>query len=149
MLLLATLLLATGIAVYAIDRGSAVYFLSDFTVTPAAGSVFGPLGHHLPTLLHTLAFVLITAAILRPWPRLLPAICATWFVVESLFELGQMAPFDSLIAAAVPAWFDRVHVLRITSDYFIQGTYDPLDILSIGIGAVIAYPLVRIFMRGD
>ena len=149
MLLLATLLLATGVVVYALDRGGAVYFLYGWTAAPAKTSVFGPLGDHLPTFLHTLVFILITAAILRPWPRLIPEICAAWFVIECLFELGQMAPFDGRIAAAVPSLFESVPVLQITADYFIRGTYDALDIVSIALGAVIAYPLVRIYLQGD
>jgi hypothetical protein len=149
MLLLATLLLATGILVYALDRGGAVYFLSSWTASLTASDTFGPLGDHLPTFLHTLVFILITAAILRPWPRLLPAICATWFVVECLFELGQLAPIDARLASALPAWFDGVPVLEITTDFFIRGTYDPLDILSIGLAAVIAYPLAHLCLQGD
>ena len=149
MLLLATLLLATGILVYALDRGGAVYFLHGWTAAPAKTSIFVPLGDHLPTFLHTLVFILITAAVLRPWRRLIPGICAAWLVIECLFEFGQMAPFDSRIAAAVPSWFESVPVLQITADYFIHGTYDALDIVSIVLGAVIAYPLVRIYLQGD
>lgn len=149
MLLLATLLLAVGVLVYVLDRGGTVYFLSAWTAALAESHVFGPLGNHLPTFLHTLAFILITAAVLRPWPRLLPAICAAWFVIECLFEIGQSAPFDARLAAAVPAWFEKIPVLEITTDYFIRGTYDPLDILSIGLGAVIAYPLVHLCLQGD
>lgn len=142
MLFLATLLLATGIMVYALDRGGDVYFLPDWTAAPTGTTIFGPLGGHLPTFLHPLVFILITAAVLRPWPRLLPAICAAWFAIECLFELGQMV-------AAVPSWFDSVPMLRITADYFTRGTFDPLDILSIGLGTVIAYPIVRAFLRGE
>ena len=142
MLFLATLLLAIGIMVYALDRAGAVHFLPDWTAAPTGTD-------HLPTFLHPLVFILITAVVLRPWLRLLPAICATWFAIECLFELGQMAPFDSRIAAALPSWFDSVPVLRITADYFTRGTYDPLDILSIGLGTVIAYPIVRAFLRGE
>ena len=69
MLLLAILLLAFGVLVYVFDRGGAVYFLSTWTATLAESNAFGPLGDHLPTFVHTLAFILITAAILRPWPR--------------------------------------------------------------------------------
>ncbi len=149
MLSLAILLVATGIAVYVLDRGGAVYFLAGWTTVAAQASVFGALGNHLPTFLHTLIFILITAAVLRPWPRLLPAICATWIIIECLFEFGQMAPFDDYVAAIVPAWFEALPVLRITTDYFTRGTYDALDILSIVLGAAIAFPLVRMYFRGD
>ena len=149
MLLLAAILLASGALVYALDRGGAVYFLPFWACAPSLTAFTGPLGNHLPTFLHTLAFILITAAILRPWPRLLLPICATWFGIECLFELGQMAPFDDHIAALVPAWFEGVPLLEITSHYFIRGTYDALDVVSIALGATIAYPLVRIFLQGD
>jgi hypothetical protein len=147
MLLLATLLLAIGVLVYALDRDGAAYFLPPWTAALTASNIFGPLGDHLPTFLHTLAFILITAAVLRPWPKRLPAICTTWFVIECLFELGQLAPFDARLAAAVPASFDGIPVLEITTDYFIRGTCDPLDILSIGLGAVVAYPLVHLCLK--
>ncbi len=149
MLLLATLLLAAGIFVYVLERGAAVHFLSGWAIAPAATDVFGLLGHHLPTFLHTLAFILITAAILRPWPHTLPFNCVAWFGIECLFELGQRPPFDNVVAALIPAWFKATPVLEFTTDYFIGGTFDTLDIVSIGLGAAIAYPLVRMFIRGD
>jgi len=149
MLLLATLLSATGIMVYALDRGGTVYFLPDWTAGSTGPAIFGLLADNLPTFLHPLVLILVTVAVLRPWRRLLPVICAAWFIIECLFEVGQMAPFDSRIAAAVPPWFDSVPVLQITADYFTHGTYDPLDILSIGLGTVIAYPIACIFLRGE
>ena len=149
MLLLAAFLLAFAILVYVLDRGGAVYFLSGWTFAPGPAAFPGPFGNQLPTFLHTLVFILITAAILRPWPKLLLPICVTWFGIECLFELGQMAPFDGRIAASLPSWFERLPLLEITSDYFIRGTYDALDVVSIALGAIIAYPLVRMFTQGD
>ena len=149
LLALALLLLTSGILVYLFDRGGVAYFLPDRVAGHAGPAIFGPLGDYLPTFVHSFAFILITAAILRPWPRLLPAICATWFVIECLFEVGQLATLDGRIASAVPAWFDGVPVLEVTTDYFIRGTYDVLDLVSIGLGTVIAYPVIRIIQRGD
>jgi hypothetical protein len=149
LLALALLLLTTGITVYVLDRGGAAYFLPDWAAGRTAPPIFGLLGDYLPTFIHTLAFILITAAVLWPWPRLLPGICAAWVFIESLFEVGQLATQDSHIAAAVPAWFDGVPVLEVTADYFIRGTYDPLDLVSIGIGAVIAYAVICIIQQGD
>lgn len=149
MLLLATILLAAGVLVYALDRGGGVYFLSFWTsAAPPTGSP-GSLGNHLPTFLHTLAFILITAAVLRPWPKLLLPVCATWFGIECLFELGQMATSNGHVAVVLPAWFEGMPVLEITSAYFIRGTFDALDVVSIALGAIIAYPLVRLFTQGD
>lgn len=141
MLFLAALLSAIGVAVYALDRGGSVHFLAGWSNAPAI-PVFGPLAAFLPTFLHTLVFILITAVILRPWPRTLPATCCAWFLFECLFEVGQMEPIDGYIAGAVPR-------LRVITSYFTQGTYDPLDVLSIGVGAVIAYLVARMVLRGD
>jgi len=149
LLALALLLLTTGIMVYLLDRGAAVYFLPDWAAGHTGPTIFGPLGDYLPTFIHTLAFILITAAVLRPWSKLLPGICAAWFFIESLFEVGQLATHDSRIVAAVPAGFDGVPVLEATANYFIRGTYDPLDLVSIGLGGVIAYAVIRISKRGD
>jgi hypothetical protein len=60
-----------------------------------------------------------------------------------------MAPFDGHVVVLRPAWFEGVPVLEIASDYFIRGTYDALDVVSIALGTTIAYPLVRIFLQGD
>ncbi len=149
MLLVAALLLAAGVVVYAFDRGGTAYFLTGWTGESTATTLFGPLGRNLPTFLHTLVFILLTAAILRPWPRTLPIVCLFWFSIECLFEIGQRPPFDTHIATSIPNWFNAIPVLDFTTDYFTGGTFDTLDIVSIGLGAAIAYPLVRMFMRGD
>lgn len=145
---LATLLLIFGIIVYAVDRGGAVYFLPDWLATDGETAIFGPLGDRLPTFVHTLAFILITAAVLWPWPRLLPVICWSWFALECLFEIGQHQALAQRIADVVPAWFDGIPMLEATPVYFTSGTFDVLDILSIGLGAITAYLLVRIFREG-
>lgn len=148
LLVLAALLLVVGVFVYAIDRDGAAYFLAGWTAGYGDGGLFGPLAGHLPTFAHVLAIVLLTAAVLRPWPRLLPAIAIGWFAVESLFELGQLSPLDARIAAALPAWLGDVPVLEASADYFINGTCDPFDILSIGLGAAVAFWTVRLIERG-
>jgi hypothetical protein len=149
LLVLAALLLVVGVLVYAIDRDGAAYFLAGWNSGHARVELFGPLADHLPTFVHVLAIVLLTAAVLRPWPRLLPAVALGWFTVECLFELGQLSPFDARIAAALPAWLDDVPVLEASADYFINGTCDPFDILSIGLGAAVAFWIVRTLERGD
>lgn len=148
MLWIAALVLGVGVLVYALDRGGDAYFMPAWLARDGGPAVFGALGAHLPTFVHSFAFVLITAAALRPWPRLLPAICATWFVIECAFELGQWAPLGARIASLVPAWFDGLPVLEAIPAYFAQGTFDPLDILSIGFGVIGAYVVVRRVQTG-
>jgi hypothetical protein len=149
LLLLAALLLVVGVIVYAVDRGGAAYFLIGWAPSQGKAELFGPLGNHLPTFVHSLAMILVTAAVLRPWSNLLPAIVIGWVAVECLFEIGQISPFDAHVAAVMPAWFDDVPVLEASADYFLNGTCDPLDFLSIGLGAAAAYWIVRTIERGD
>jgi hypothetical protein len=149
LLLLAALLLVIGVIVYAVDRGGAAYFLIGWAPSQGKAELFGPLGNHLPTFVHSLAMILVTAAVLRPWSNLLPAIVIGWVAVECLFEIGQISPFDAHVAAVLPAWFDDVPVLEASADYFLNGTCDPLDFLSIGLGAAAAYWIVRTIERGD
>ena len=143
LLWLAAMLLAAGVMVYALDRGGAAYFLPTWLARETGPPLFGLLGDHLPTFVHSLAFILITAAVLWPWPRLLPAICITWFAIECAFELGQLELLGRHVADSVPAWLHGVPVLEAIPDYFALGTFDPLDILSIALGAVIAYLGIR------
>ena len=146
---LAAALLGLGVLVYALDRGGTAYFLPDWLARAAGPTVFGTLGAHLPTFVHPFAFVLITAVILRPAPRQLLLICGAWFVIECAFEVGQWSPLGERIADAVPVWFDGVPLLEATGNYFSRGTFDPLDILSIALGVIGAYLVLRFAQRGD
>ena len=143
LLWIAAFMLFVGILVYAFDRAGTAYFLPTWLAREAGPAVFGALGAHLPTFIHPFAFVLITAVALRPWPRLLPAICVWWFALECAFEFGQWAPLGERIAALTPAWFTDLPVLEAVPAYFARGTFDPLDILSIGLGVIGGYLVVR------
>ncbi len=149
LLFVAVLLLVVGVIVYAIDRGGAAYFLIGWTASHGEAELFGPFGNHLPTFVHSMATILVLAAVLRPWPKLLPAIAFSWFAIECLFEVAQISPLDARVAAVLPAWFYDVPVLEASAGYFINGTYDPLDIFSIALGAAAAYWIVRMTERGD
>lgn len=149
LLFLAAFLLVIGVIVYTADRGGAAYFLHGWTSSHGRLGLFGPVGNHLPTFVHSLAMILVFAAVLRPWANLLPAIVIGWSAVECLFEIGQISPLDARIVAVLPAWHHEIPVLEASAAYFINGTYDPLDVLSIGLGAAAAYWIVRTIERGD
>ena len=149
LLFLAALLLVVGVIVYAVDRGGAAYFLTGWIGNHNEAEIFGPIGNHLPTFVHTLAMILAFAAVLRPRAHLLPAITIGWFSVECLFEVGQLSPLDAHVAAVLPTWFEYVPVLEAGGDYFTHGTYDPFDLASIGFGAAAGYWIVRNIERGD
>jgi len=143
---LAVAALFLGLLVYWLDRRPEhVYFLSHgFALAPQQHSLFGVVGNSLPTFLHVYAFILLTAAVAGSSKARLIRICAAWFVIATLFEFAQLRAVAPIIAAAVPAWFARVPVLDNTAAYFLNGTFDVLDLLSIALGTVAAYFTIAI-----
>ncbi len=143
--------LALGILVYALDRSpESVYFLP--AAWPLAGDGdpwFGSLGVQLPELAHVYAFSLLTAAVLASSRRLALLGCAAWWALDSLVELGQHTTISPHIAAAVPAWFAGIPFLENTGPYFTHGTFDPLDLAAIAVGAVAAYFTIVIYIREE
>ena len=133
--------LFVGLLVYLFGRQPEhVYFLfHGFSFAYGYYSPFGVLGNYLPSFVHVYAFILLTAAVAGSSNARLLRICTVWFVIASLFECGQHPAVSPVIAAALPAWFARVPVLDHTAAYFLNGTFDLLDLLSIATGTVAAY----------
>lgn len=136
----ATLALTIGLLVYLLDRQPQhTYFLSHvFTPDRAPYALFGVAGNYLPAFLHVYAFVLLTVAIAGSANAQLVRIGAAWFIIATLFEFGQHPALSPFLAAALPAWFAYVPVLDNSASYFLNGTFDVLDILSIALGTVAA-----------
>jgi hypothetical protein len=115
--------LAMGALVYSLERPvDSVLFL------PAAlslhdGQTYMPplLGGPLPSFLHSLAFSLMTAAMLGPGPRNAALACAAWATINTLFEFSQYPLFAKITGIGV------------------AGTFDPLDILAALLGALAAF----------
>lgn len=136
------MLLLTGVLIYLIDRPPAdTYFLAHLPLNPIFygqyPNVFGFLGDFLPSFLHAIGFILLTAGIVASDKKAYGAICIFWLVINAGFELGQK--YSSHVAARVPEWFEGIFILENTSSYFINGTYSNLDMASIIVGAGIAY----------
>jgi len=51
--------------------------------------------------------------------------------------LGQR--FNTWPSKIIPNWFAGIPFLENTENYFLQGTFDLIDLASISIGAAIAY----------
>ena len=135
-----------GVLLYALDRQhDHVYFLSAWTpANHPASRVFGPLGNYLPTFIHVYAFILLTVVVAAPAMNKIIPICLAWFTLESLFELGQIDSSARWIAQHIPAWFSGIPFLENTSNYFLFGKFDVLDLLSIAAGTSAAYFTIRI-----
>ena len=119
--LMAAFALAMGTLVYVCARGA----------PPQSGMLAMWLGS-LPTLLHTAGFTLFSLAVVAPWPRLLPAVCAGWLVIECAFETLQ-----------IPAIANAMHTSALASrsplfHAYVNGTFDPMDLLAAVAGAVLA-----------
>lgn len=138
--LIAAVALSVGLLVYLLDRRPEhSYFLSHgFTFADAPHAWFGVMGNYLPAFLHVYAFILLTVAVAGFSNARLIRIGGAWFVIASLFELGQHPAVSPLIAASLPAWFAHIPLLDNTAAYFLMGTFDPLDFLAIVLGIVAA-----------
>lgn len=144
-----------GVVVYVLDRSpSSVYFLTgwDNNYGQLYGDVgltrgyFGKIGLYLPTMLHTYAFILLTMALVIPCQSIKKynmQVCFVWFVIESLFELAQMDTIAYLIADWFPLGFANIPFIKNIPNYFIAGTFDALDLLSIAVGAIVAYLTIQ------
>lgn len=140
--------LAVGALVYVLDRPAATVYLLPQSFSFAAGHHiwFGALGGHLPEFVHVYAFILLTLAV-GSWPARVWPICGFWWLVDSLFELGQHPELAPRIAAALPAWFQHIPVLDHTANYFLHGTFDPLDLVAIALGTLLAYVTIGIIRQ--
>jgi hypothetical protein len=145
LLLTALLALIAGVALYLLTRpAQSVYFLQ---AVPFPIGIHNPLPcplcGALPSLLHVYAFILLSAIALQPKSRRqLIAICLTWSGIEVAFELGQIDRIALMIHNVLPTWFQEIPLLSITGNFFLLGIFDPLDLLSIGLGALAAYRLL-------
>ena len=117
---LACLALAAGAALYPVVRGAQPLF-------PALAAWTGA----LPTLLHSAAFVALSLAVIRPWPRLAPWICAGWLLLEGGLEIIQVD--------AVAQWAQaRFSTLPPLLRAHVAGTFDVFDLLAAAGGVVLA-----------
>lgn len=141
----ATLMLLMGVTVYILDRNAnSVYFLSPFVWPNRESSVFGSIGGQLPELAHVYAFSLLTAVILGVSRRFFLASCSLWWIIDTLFELGQHPAIRPHVVPLIPPLFADIPFLENAAPYFLRGTFDPWDLIAIALGAISAYGTVRL-----
>ncbi len=142
--------LLLGTMVYFLDRPweQTIFVPGDLSLFPLTPSVFGVIGHSLPTFAHVFAFSLLTMALVGGAKRAAITVCLGWFLVEAAFELGQHPALALALATAMPPWFAGLPILNNSASYFLHGTFDPLDILAIALGALAAYFVIQRTTRG-
>ena len=137
----ASIALLVGVFVYLLDRqADSVYFMAHWMVWGEnSRPFFGAIGNHLPTFVHVYAFILLTTIFVKQSRVYALPICLFWFLTDSLFEVAQITTFAQWIAQHIPYWFHKIPFLENTTHYFLSGTFDILDILSITAGTLAAY----------
>jgi ABC-type xylose transport system permease subunit len=131
-----------GSLVYLIDRPpDQTYFvystipnISLYSILP---SLFGLLGNSLPAFIHVFSFILITAGLLFYGKKGYLIICLWWLLADSAFEVGQK--FTIWSSRIIPDWFNGIPLLENTEGYFLQGTFDFMDLAAIALGATMAW----------
>jgi hypothetical protein len=108
--------------------------ISSYNTLP---NIFGIVGGSLPSFIHVLSFILITAGFLFCQKRGCVIICLSWFLIACAFEVGQgFKPWPSEI---FPDWFEGIVFLENSREYFARGTFDFMDLFAIALGTVTAY----------
>ena len=141
-LLIGSIALLIGALVYYVDRPpDQTYFVNqyseDLSMHDRIPNLFGTVGQSLPDFIHVFSFILLTAGVSSCGKRGYRVICLSWLLIDSAFEVGQKylkKPIGSL-----PDWFDGIPILEAIKSYFILGTFDYIDLLSIVLGTVAAY----------
>lgn len=134
-----------GSLIYLVDRPpdqtyfvySSALHISLYNILP---KLFGSIGNSLPAFIHAFSFILITAGLATSRKRGYLIICLFWFAVDSVFELGQH--FKTLPLRLIPDWFAGIPYLENTENYFLQGTFDFLDLAAITFGIATAYAIL-------
>lgn len=141
--------LGVGVLVYVFDRQpELIYFLPGWlSLNSHLDGLFGSIGNHLPTFLHVYAFILLTVVVATPSITKLIPICLAWFTLDTLFEVAQIDAIAQWIALHTPGWFAGIPFLENTSNYFLFGTFDVVDLLSITVGTIAAYITVSVLTR--
>ena len=137
--------LTIGALVYILDRpADQAPILNLFISSGSSGKFFGIAGLSFPTFSHVFAFSLFTVALLGARRTAALWICLGWLVLDTGFELGQHSMAAGLISPLIPAWFGTVPILNQARDFFVLGTFDVFDLLSITLGALAAYGVIRL-----
>ena len=141
--------LGVGVLIYVFDRQPEfIYFLPGWlSLNSEPGGLFGSIGYYLPTFLHVYAFILLTAVVAVPSITKLFPVCLAWFTLDTLFEVAQLDTIAQWLAIHTPAWFAGIPFLENSTSYFLLGTFDAIDLLSIAAGTVAAYITVSILTR--
>jgi len=136
------LTLSVGAIFYVLARPTGqTYFVSktglDFSFYDSFPALFILFGNSLPTFIHVFSFILLTASLFYCSRQSYFYICLFWLFVDSIFELGQR--YGKIVSEAIPGRFASIPFLENCKNYFLRGSFDLMDIVSIFLGTLSAY----------
>ena len=136
---LAFLALATGVAVYVLDRDwASVLFLAPLADwQPGRVGLFGSFADSLPSFLHAYAFSLLLILAMLPSRAARWLGSLTWLVVATGLELLQAEPVKAVVARYAGALADAPLVGAIHS-YIMFGRFDAADLVAAALGVFVA-----------
>jgi hypothetical protein len=115
---------------------------------PLKIDVFGIFSGVLPDFAHAFSFSLFTLLLFPNAVRKMRiAICLFWLVIDVFFEIGQF--FGQQISGIINIILPPNPAASFLKAYFVNGTYDPMDILAIGLGAGTAFLIGESTTKGD
>jgi len=145
-MLLGCSFLLLGCLVYLVDRSvpsTLISLLPEMLIEGLSQAfTFGKLNLHLPTFLHPAALILITASLIKPGRRNEMLVCLSWLLINGIFEIGQHAALRSSVGIS-ETLEGHPFLFQLTGGYF-EGTFDPMDLVSIFTGSVLAYFLLKL-----
>jgi hypothetical protein len=142
------LILGVGCTIYLFVRPTCFLpFLPGYIRLPpeAAPSLTWLIGS-LPALAHVTGFSLITAALLKPGAGATAAAVGTWLGIDLLFECAQHPAVASLGLSHLAGREDLLTAGLV--NYLRGGTFDPLDLIAILLGAGLAVLMTNRLRQG-
>ena len=133
--------LVLGALIYVFDRppGSIVFVTELISAYSATRSLFGGMGEYSPTLLHVVAFSLVTVGVLQDRGK--PLIPLVWCAINIAFEFGQWIGSEFYSPASL-AHLGSSSGKSIFLTYFVAGVFDWLDIFAAFLGAIVSFSLI-------
>jgi hypothetical protein len=149
-ILIGLMILLLGTSIYLTDRSpDQIYFVYkspiEISLHNSFPNLFGIIGNSLPSFVHVFSFILITAGIICSKKKDFIFICAAWFLIDSIFELGQR--YTALVIKFIPGWLSGIPFLENTKNYFSRGTFDMMDLAAVLIGSVTGYFVLILTME--
>ncbi len=139
-LLIGSCAFVMGCLVYVIDRGleSAWFVRSWMTAGLGATRFTGCLQGQAPDFLHVFAFTLVSSSLTGSSRRERFAICAGWWFLECVLELGQHPALSPYLVSVFGGQSSNGLSNHVCA-FLRQGTFDWLDLVAFSLGSLSAY----------